>query len=110
MSRSPGMLALGAVVVLWVLAVKTQGQGDPAVGKLIFERRCVGCHGRHGEGVGIIPPFTDARRMAARSDLELFEKISKGGRGTGMPAWEGTLGEAERWHLVAYIRTLAKSR
>jgi hypothetical protein len=48
--------------------------------------------------------------MTAMTDGEIFWKLSKGINGI-MPAGENRMKEAEeRWHVVNYIRTLAKTK
>ena len=99
-------LTIGSLHVLYAAG----GKGNPKTGKVIFDKNCIGCHGKRGEGLGAMsnmPNFTDSKAMTARTDKELFDKITKGGKATGMPAWESLLGEQDRWNLVAYIRTLS---
>ena len=86
-------------------------------GKTLFHGKafCATCHGRDGRGLsdiaglrGKLPRnFTDQAWQAARADGELFWKITKGITGI-MPSMEKRLTEEERWHVVNYIRTLAK--
>ena len=78
---------------------------------------CIFCHGETGAGNEANFPklrrkpadLTDKERMATRTDGELFWKISKGIRGI-MPAGERRMSEEERWHVVNYVRTLAKEK
>ena len=89
--------------------------------ELYFEKtkgNCVFCHGDTGSGNEANLPklrrkpadLTNKERMTAMTDGELFWKISKGIRGI-MPAGENRMKEAEeRWHVVNYIRTLAKDK
>jgi DMSO reductase family type II enzyme heme b subunit len=97
--------------------------GDAGKGKLIYEKRCVWCHGWEGKGDG---PAADLIRPRPRDftrglfkirttpsgklplDENLFNIISKGMPGAFMPAWEGVLSEEEHRHLVAYIKTFSK--
>ncbi len=98
-------LTTAALVVMWpAVAVAA----DPAAGKTIYEKHCVSCHGKTGKGIGTLPNLSDARYMAGRTDAQLLEKTAKGGQGTGMPAWEKILSEAQRGDVLAYIRALAK--
>ena len=84
-----------------------------AAGMSIYEDRCVSCHGERGDGRGekaeqlsIAPAdFTDAHKMSAATDGELFWKISRGKR--PMPGFKDKLSEQERWQLVDYIRTFS---
>lgn len=79
---------------------------------------CVFCHGETGAGNEANLPklrrkpadLTNKERMAAMTDGELFWKITKGITGI-MPAGEKKMPlEEERWHVVNYIRTLAKDK
>ncbi len=83
-------------------------------GRELYEQNCVVCHGANGRGDGPLaaslrPRPADFRvHMAAgHTDGELFTWLSKGVLGTGMPAFEGQISEADRWHLINYIRGFA---
>ena len=93
-----------------------------AKGKELFLDRnkgnCIFCHGETGAGneanLGRLrrkpADLTKKERMTAMTDGEIFWKISKGITGI-MPAGEVKMKEAEeRWHVVNYIRTLAKDK
>jgi len=92
-----------------------------AKGKELYMERtkgnCVFCHGDTGAGNEANLPrlrrkpadLTNKERMATMTDGELFWKISKGITGI-MPAGEKRMTEEERWHVVNYIRTLAKDK
>lgn len=88
----------------------SQPPGDPATGKQVYERWCAGCHGRTGEGLGHMPDFKDPAYASSHSDQEIFEAVSQGKGGTGMPPFAKRLSEKDRWSVVAYIRTLAGAR
>lgn len=88
--------------------------------ELYFERtkgNCVFCHGDTGAGNEANlarlrrkpADLTNKERMMTMTDGELFWKISKGINGI-MPAGEKRMSEEERWHVVNYIRTLAKDK
>ena len=89
--------------------------------ELYFDRNkgnCVFCHGDTGAGNEANLPrlrrkpadLTNKERMTAMTDGEVFWKISKGIMGI-MPAGENKMKDAEeRWHVVNYIRTLAKDK
>jgi len=78
-----------------------------------YRMLCLICHGEKGDGNGpwrdkmTTDPsdFTDAKRMSAMTDGELFWRMSKG-RGV-MPRFEKQSNERQRWNLVNYLRTLA---
>jgi mono/diheme cytochrome c family protein len=92
-----------------------------AKGKELYLERmkgnCVFCHGETGSGneanLGRLrrkpADISNKERMTAMTDGEVFWKISKGITGI-MPAGEKRLTEEERWHIVNYIRTLAKAK
>jgi mono/diheme cytochrome c family protein len=76
---------------------------------------CVFCHGESGAGNQENLPqlrrkpadLSNKERMSSMTDGEVFWKITKGITGI-MPAGEKRMTEEERWHVVNYIRTLAK--
>jgi len=79
---------------------------------------CIFCHGETGAGNEANLPnlrrkpadLTNKERMTAMTDGEVFWKITKGINGI-MPAGERKMPEAEeRWHVVNYVRTLAKDK
>lgn len=81
---------------------------------------CIFCHGETGAGneeniakkVLRRKPadLTNKERMTSMTDGELFWKITKGITGI-MPPGERKLPlEEDRWHVVNYIRTLAKEK
>ncbi len=85
-------------------------------GKEVFARRCYGCHGRLGDGKGPNAPemlprprnLTTGLFFTRLSDARLFESITYGIVGTGMPAWD-VLPEEQRWDLVNYVRFLSST-
>ncbi|HEX5965248.1 MAG TPA: cytochrome c, partial [Pyrinomonadaceae bacterium] len=92
-----------------------------AKGKELYLERtkgnCVFCHGETGSGNEANFPrlrrkpadLSNKERMTDMTDGEVFWKISKGIRGI-MPAGDRRLSEEERWHVVNYVRTLAKDK
>lgn len=81
----------------------------------IYQSSCASCHGKEGLGdgpaaVAMEPPPTDFSELArydGRSMLGLYTTITQGVDGTGMVAYEGALGEAERWALAFYVGQMA---
>jgi mono/diheme cytochrome c family protein len=92
-----------------------------AKGKELYLTRekgnCIFCHGEAGSGNEANLPrlrrkpadLSNKERMTAMTDGEIFWKMSKGITGI-MPAGEKRMSEEERWHVVNYIRTLAKDK
>ena len=90
-----------------------------AKGKELYMERakgnCIFCHGETGAGNEANlarlrrkpADLTNKERMTAMTDGEVFWKVSKGIQGI-MPAGEKRMSEEERWHVVNYVRTLAK--
>ncbi|MEN8115708.1 MAG: cytochrome c [Bacteroidota bacterium] len=74
-------------------------------GKDLYNLNCKSCHGDAGKnnGLPLVPPPPDVASDLMQSNTEsaLFYKITKG-RG-GMPQFESTLSEDDRWRLVNYI-------
>jgi mono/diheme cytochrome c family protein len=90
-----------------------------AKGKELYLERtkgnCIFCHGETGAGNEANFPrlrrkpadLTNKERMSSMTDGEMYWKITTGITGI-MPAGDKRMSEEERWHVVNYIRTLAK--
>ena len=90
-------------------------------GKTLYLERtkgnCIFCHGETGAGNEANFPklrrkpadLTNKERMTTMTDGEVFWKISKGITGI-MPNGDKRMSEEERWHVVNYVRTLAKEK
>jgi copper transport protein len=82
-------------------------------GGALYTTHCLACHGPGGRGDGptgqvLRPPPADLAIHTApgvHPDGQLFAWITAGYPGSAMPAYETLLTEAERWHLVNFIRT-----
>src|ERR1051326_2700098 len=94
--------------------------GLTAKGKAVFDANCVQCHGASGQGDGfgapfLVPPPRDftAGQFKFRTtssgqlptDDDLFRTISRGANGTGMPPWQYSSEDEDRWALVDYVKT-----
>jgi len=116
-------LLLGGVVPLvWAGEVMAQA-GDAGAGKVVYERKCLLCHGEKGDGKGaageLLRPaprdFTSGiykiRSTANKvpTDKDIFDVITLGMPGTSMPPWS-VLPEKDRWNLVAYVKTFAAEK
>ncbi len=74
-------------------------------GKSVFAERCVTCHGEHGEGK-IGPNLTDRFAKNSSVPADVFQIISRGVSGKGMPEWEPLLGRAAVQNVTAYVLSL----
>lgn len=74
-------------------------------GKDLYMVNCKSCHGDPGKNnaLPLVPPPPDvtSEMMQANSEAELYYKITFG-RG-GMPQFETTISEDDRWRIVNYI-------
>jgi len=76
---------------------------------------CAPCHGRVGDGQGIVvkrglvpPPSFHDDRLRSIDDGHIFEVISNGLR--NMPAYKYQIPVRDRWAIVAYFRALQRSQ
>jgi len=89
-----------------------------AYGKEVYERRCVGCHGTKGDGNGPAATFLFNQRprnfsagvfkfrlsqKPVPTDGDLLRTITRGVRGTAMPAWY-ELPLNDRLAVIQYIK------
>jgi mono/diheme cytochrome c family protein len=79
-----------------------------AGGAKLFQRNCVECHGKTGEG---LKKAADLKLplVQQQSDGVLFWKITNGNPDHGMPPFS-RLPELQRWQLVLYLRNLASGK
>lgn len=94
--------------------------GDPANGKIVYDKRCALCHGATGDGKGTVAAnlnpkplaFTDKALMAKRSDWEVYLAIRDGGKAVGLSptmfGWKGLISDQEIRDAAAYVRSLAR--
>ena len=83
-----------------------------ALGKKIYERHCLSCHGVTGNGDGPAAAHLEKRpgnlsnsRLREQSDGALFWKITEGHK--PMPTFKNLTSDEERWPVINYVRTLA---
>jgi cytochrome c oxidase cbb3-type subunit I/II len=89
-----------------------------AHGKEVYERRCLGCHGEKGDGNGPAATFMTQQRPRdftaavfkfrltkepVPTDGDLLRTITRGVRGTAMPAWYD-LPLNDRLAVIQYIK------
>ena len=83
-----------------------------SMGAELYANNCAVCHGEEGEGDGptaasLDPAPADLHEdhVQGLTDGGLYYIISHGRPETAMPAWEESLSEDERWHVVNFMRT-----
>ncbi len=88
-------------------------------GKIVYQRRCEGCHGVKGDGNGPAAAFMQIDRPrnfalgvykfrltptgSMPDDGDLLRTITRGVRGTSMPTWHELL-EKDRLAVIQYIK------
>ena len=87
-----------------------------AAGEAIYMKRCRACHGREGQGGNpkdagseAPPNLVDRATIFGPSDGEIFHVIRSGvGPAFEMEPWDDRLSETDTWHVVNFLRDLAK--
>ncbi|MDB5243557.1 MAG: cytochrome c class [Spirosoma sp.] len=74
-------------------------------GKVIFDTRCVSCHGAKGEGA-IGPNLTDPYWMYGGSIQDIFRTIRHGIPDTPMIAWKHSLTDEQLQAVANYVYSL----
>lgn len=94
----------------------TADQSKPELGRPLYEKTCLSCHGPDGraksaEASQMKPKPTNIadHRMDSMSDGEIYWVITNG-IGKSMPGFKIQLNDADRWRLVAYVRSLRKAQ
>jgi len=115
-----GGLCLGDETAEWKAPSRAARRKNPiaaedkslAVGKLVYEKQCLSCHGTTGKGDGPAskdlnpkPHDLSAPVVVAQTDGALFWKITEGKK--PMPSFEKLITEDERWHVINFVRTFA---
>ena len=125
------LLSLSAIVIAavfafgqesvqkWMAPARAAAKKNPvqanetsiALGKKIYERQCLACHGAQGKGDGRMAAHLEKRpgnlantKLWEQSDGALFWKVNEGHR--PMPTFKNVMSDEERWPVINYIRTL----
>ena len=106
----------------WVAPKEADNVKNPLTGnttvikgaKVLYTSYCVPCHGDKGKGDGVAaaglvtkPADHSGNLVQNQTDGALFWELSEGHN--PMPAYKTALSETQRWSLINYIRTLAKT-
>ncbi|HEX9162311.1 MAG TPA: cytochrome c [Thermoanaerobaculia bacterium] len=96
------------------------GKYEMEIGKEVYQRYCVGCHGDSGAGDGFNSFNLDPRPrdlgdpafQKTKSNADLADAIRRGGSGVGltslMPPWGHTLDDRHIAAVVLYIRSFRR--
>lgn len=92
------------------------------IGKSVYTRRCIGCHGEKGDGNGASARFLNPKprnfttgifkfrstggKDSLPLDADLYRTITHGLWGTAMPPWY-ELSELERAAVIQYVKTFS---
>ncbi|MFQ5581059.1 MAG: ethylbenzene dehydrogenase-related protein [Mariprofundaceae bacterium] len=115
---------LGATLaMLFMVGPAIAATGNADNGKIVYEKRCIWCHGADGDGLGaaekfLNPPprsFEDGQYKIKTTgfedlvpnDEDIFRMVRDGMPGTAMPGWSQLLSEQEMWDVVQYVKTFA---
>jgi len=98
-----------------------ESDGRRALGRAVYETRCVGCHGAKGDGNGPAATFLSPRPRDFTSgvfkfrttpsgslptDGDLYRSVTRGIRWTAMPTWHELPGD-ERLAVITFIKTFS---
>ena len=74
-------------------------------GAVVYREHCQQCHKANAQGDGHKRPSLHSERLRAASDGDIEWFLRQGDVGHGMPSWS-SLPEAQRWQVVAYLRSI----
>jgi len=83
-------------------------------GQKLFNVYCIVCHGKYGEGDGLVvpafprPPSLQSEKIMNYPDGKIFHVITLGQ--TLMPSYGDRLNEEERWQVIHYVRALQRAK
>ena len=76
-----------------------------SAGAILYRGHCLQCHKADAQGDGNKRPSLRSEHIRSASDGDLEWFLRQGDLRHGMPSWSG-LPEAQRWQIVAYLRSL----
>jgi high-affinity iron transporter len=101
------------LIGIYHLEIAPRSTPDLAAAEVLYQAHCAGCHGAEGYGDGpaarSLDPkpsnFHDRGRQEQRSIYSLFNTLTLGVPGTGMPSFQQSLSEPQRWALAFFVST-----
>ncbi|BAW80621.1 iron permease FTR1 [Candidatus Nitrosoglobus terrae] len=99
------------LVNIYHLKIAPQSPPDLTIAKTLYQTHCGSCHGTEGYGNGLaaqnLDPkpsnFHDENRQTQRSIYSLFNTLTLGVPGTGMPSFQQSLNDEQRWALAFFV-------
>ena len=79
-----------------------------SIGKNLFAKNCVVCHGKNAQGQGRFPALNGSGHVAHHSPAKLLAQIENGGG--GMPPFKNKLSKAERESIFVYLHSIWPKR
>jgi mono/diheme cytochrome c family protein len=76
-----------------------------SAGALVYKEHCEQCHKSNAMGDGRKKPALRSARIKSATDGDIEWFLRQGDLGHGMPSWS-SLPQAQRWQLVAYLRSI----
>jgi mono/diheme cytochrome c family protein len=84
-----------------------------AAGQTLYANYCVQCHGKYHDGNGTVgqsfaplPGNLRSAKVQGMAEGVLFKEISYGKPGGRQPALATTIAMADRWKIIAYVKSL----
>ena len=92
-----------------------------ALGRQVYQSRCIGCHGPKGDGNGPAATFLSPKPRdftvgvfkfrttpsgSLPTDGDLYRTVTRGVRWTAMPTWH-ELSDKERMSVISYLKTFS---
>lgn len=74
-------------------------------GAVVYREHCLQCHRANAEGDGKKHPSLRSPQIRHASDGDIEWFLRQGDLRHGMPSWS-SLPEAQRWQIVAYLRSI----
>ena len=119
MNRFTLAATLFVAAVAAALTMKISGGVSQAAtsadGQAVFTARCASCHSQNGQGLGPFPPLAGNPDVTASDTSGLIATLLNGKTGAvtimgkqysgAMPAWKGTLSNAEIAAVLTYVRS-----
>jgi glucose/arabinose dehydrogenase len=102
MNRFP---SVNIVLTSLLLTLPPSLQAEEPDGKRLYEQNCASCHGIQFQGSGIGPALSPNSYMYGGQEWDIYRIAKNGLASKGMPAFGGTLNDAELNAIAKYVPT-----